>query len=104
MPPIARPMLAALLAALLLPGPLGAATFRDRNVDGRWYEGRAVSTTYGAYDCQIKFHGDRVFIRLAGLEIVGILEDEVLTDPHEIRVNDPKRGVDWTLDCFNLGS
>jgi hypothetical protein len=104
-----RPLaIAALLGALaaLPPAPLAAATFRGRNVDDRWYDGRAVSTTYGAYDCQMKFHGDRVFMRLqgVGVELVGVMDDEVITDPHDIVVNDPLRGVDWSLDCFNLGS
>jgi hypothetical protein len=93
-----------LLLALLPASPLGAATFRDRNVDDRWYEGRAVSTTYGAYECLIRFHGDQVFLKLAGIQIVGVLDDEVIGNPHDILAHDPKRGVDWTIDCYNLGS
>ena len=78
--------------------------FRDRNVDDRWYEGRAVRNTYGGYDCRIRFHGDQVFLRLGGMQIVGVLDDEVITNPHEIIAHDPRRGVDWTIDCYDLGS
>ncbi len=90
--------------ALLLPAALSAATFRGRPVDDRWYEGRAVSTTYGAYECRIKFHGDQVYLRLGGVQIVGVLEDEAISNAHEIIAHDPRRGVDWTIDCFDLGS
>jgi hypothetical protein len=90
--------------ALLLPATMSAATFRGRPVDGRWYEGRAVSTTYGAYDCRIQFHGDQVYLRLGGVQVVGVLDDEVITNPHEIIAHDPRRGVDWTIDCFDLGN
>lgn len=90
--------------ALLLPAALSAATFHNRPVDERWYEGRAVSTTYGAYDCRIRFHGDQVFLQLGGVQIVGVLDEEVIANPHEIVAHDPRRGVDWTIDCFNLGS
>ncbi len=96
---------AAVTALVLAPGALDAATHDGRSVDDRWYEGQAVSTTYGAYKCQMKFHGDRVFFRLTGtgLEIVGVLDDEEIVDEHDILVHDPKRGGDWTLDCYNLG-
>jgi hypothetical protein len=94
-----------LAVACALPALTPAATLNGRSVDDRWYEGRAVSNTWGGYKCQMKFHGDRVFIRLegAGVEVVGVLDDEELTDPHEIVVHDPKRGGDWTLDCINMG-
>jgi len=101
-----RLWIAALLALACLPGALNAATFNHRSVDGKWYEGKAVSTTYGSYDCQVKFTGDRVQLRLAGstARVMGALDDEVITDPHEIVVHDQRRGVDWTLDCYNLGT
>ncbi len=100
-----RSPLAAALVLACLPGALAAATLNGRSVDGRWYDGRAVSTTYGGYHCQMKFHGDRVFIRLSGtgVEVVGVLDDEAIADEHEIVAHDPKRGGDWTLDCYNLG-
>ncbi len=81
-----------------------AATFEGRNIDGRWYEGRAVSTTYGAYRCQIQFHGDRVFFRPEGssVQVVADLDEEVISDPHDILARDPKRGVNWTLEVFNI--
>ncbi len=93
-----------LAAALTLPAAPRAATHDGRNVDGRWYEGRAVSTTFGSYACQIKFSGDRALIKLseAGIQIVGMLDEEGILDPHDIVVNDPKRGVYWTLDCFDM--
>ncbi len=102
MPRAARTVLAALLLALVAASPAFAASYNGRSVDGRWYEGKAVSTTYGAYDCRIQFHDNEVILDLSGLQIVGVLEEEVIVDPHEIRANDPKRGVDWTIDCFNL--
>ena len=89
---------------LVLPAALSAATFHGRPVDERWYEGRAVSTTYGAYDCRIRFHGDQVFLKLGGVQVVGELDDEVIVDAHEIVAHDSLRGVDWTIDCFNLGN
>lgn len=84
--------------------PARAAMYEGRNIDGHWYEGRAVSTTYGAYRCQIKFNGDRAFFKLDGssIQIVGMLDEEVITDPHDILVRDPKRGVNWTLEVVNL--
>ena len=101
-----RTCLAIALAApgLVLPAALGAATFHNRNVDARWYEGRAVSNTYGGFECRIRFHGDQVFLKLDGLEIVGVLDDEAISNPHEIVAHDPRRGVDWTIDCYDLGS
>lgn len=81
-----------------------AAMYNNRNIDGKWYEGRVVSTTYGAYRCQAKFNGDRVYMRIegSGVQVVGLLEDEVITDPHDILVNDPRRGVNWTLELHDL--
>lgn len=94
------------LAAVLCAVTASAAIYRGRRVDGRWYEGRIVSTTFGAYECQVRFDGERALIRLpgSGLQINGFLEDEVITDPHDITVEDPRRGVYWTLSVHNLGS
>ncbi|MBP8137587.1 MAG: hypothetical protein KAY61_05230 [Candidatus Eisenbacteria bacterium] len=93
----------AVVAAMAAPAAR-AAMYEGRNIDGHWYEGRAVSTTYGAYRCQIKFNGDRAFFKLDGssIQIVGMLDEEVITDPHDILVRDPKRGVNWTLEVVNL--
>jgi hypothetical protein len=94
-------------ACLALAVPLtapSAAVFKGRHVDDRWYDGQAVSTTYGAYTCRIKFHGDQVFLQMAGIQIVAVLDEEIIADPHEIVAHDPRRGVDWTIDCYNLGS
>jgi len=100
-----RSMLFVTLLFALLPAALAAATLDGKSVDERWYEGRAVNDDLGGYHCQMKFHGDHVFIRLieAGLDVVGVLDDEAISDPHEIVVHDPKRGCDWTLDCYDLG-
>jgi len=94
------------LAGLVLAGTAAAAVYKGRRVDGRWYEGRIVSTTFGAYDCQVRFDGERALVRLqgAGVQINGFLEDEVIDDPRQIDVEDPRRGVWWTLSVFNLGS
>ncbi len=83
-----------------------AASYKGRRVDGRWFEGRVVNTTFGAYDCQVRFSGERALIRLPALslQLEGFLEDEIITDPHDITVEDPRRGVFWTLSVFNLGS
>ena len=97
-------VLAAVVLALILPVAVTAAVYRGRSVDDRWYEGRAVSTTYGAYDCRIRFHGDQVYLRLGGVQVVGVLDEEVITNAHEIIAHDPRRGVDWTIDCYDLGS
>ena len=93
------------VAACLACAPAArAAMYEGRNIDGHWYEGRAVSTTYGSSRCQIKFNGDRAFFKPDGssIQIVGILDEEVITDPHDILVRDPKRGVNWTLEVVNL--
>jgi hypothetical protein len=100
------------IAALALVGALFAtsavaAIYKGRRVDGRWFQGRVVNTTYGAYDCEARFDGERVLLRLpsaGGLQINGFLEDEVIHDPRDISVEDPRRGVYWTLTVFNLGS
>ena len=90
--------------ALMVPAGAWAASYNGKSVDDRWYEGRAVSTTYGGYRCQIKFHGDRVFFRpeSGSVQVVAILDEEVITDPHDILARDPRRGVNWTLEVFNL--
>lgn len=94
------------LAGVLLATSGWAAIYKGRRVDGRWFEGRAISTTFGAYDCQVRFDGDRALIRLpaAGTQVVGFLEEETILDPHDITVYDPRRGIYWTLSVFNLGS
>lgn len=94
-----------LLLALAVAAGAAAATFKGRGIDERCYEGTATSTTYGRYECRIKFHGDRVFFRPEGssLQIVGTLDDEAIVDAHEIVAHDPRRGVDWTLDVRDLG-
>lgn len=94
------------LAGVLAAGSAAAAIYKGRRVDGRWFEGRIVSTTFGAYDCEVRFDGDRALIRLpsSGLQITGFLDDEVITDPRDITIEDPRRGVYWTLTVFNLGS
>lgn len=99
---IRLPGLAWAIALLALPAT--AATYQGHGCDDRWYDGKAVSTTYGAYECQIRFNGDRVYLKIpgSGLQIVGILDEEVISDPHEIVAQDPKRGVAWTIDCYNL--
>jgi hypothetical protein len=92
----------ALLMALA--APLAAATYHGRPVDDVWYQGRCLCYTYGQFDCQIRFHGDRAFIRIPseGIQVVGVLEDEAISDPHDVPVNDPKRGVNWSLDCLDM--
>ncbi len=81
-----------------------AATYKGKRVDARWYSGKAISTTYGGYDnVQIKFEGERVYIRVGGQQIVAFLEEESIRDPHEIACNDPKRGVNWVLSVYDLG-
>jgi hypothetical protein len=90
--------------ALASASPLAAATYQGRPVDDVWYQGRCLCYTYGQFDCQIRFHGDRAFIRIPteGIQVVGVLEDEIILDAHDIVVNDPKRGVNWSLDCLDL--
>lgn len=92
------------LAGVLLAGSAVAAVYKGRDVDGHWFEGRATNTTFGAYDCEVKFNGDRALIRLraSGLQIVGMLEEEVILDPHDITVYDPLRGIYWTLSLHDL--
>lgn len=81
-----------------------AASYQGKRVDARWYSGKAISTTYGGYDnVQIKFEGERVYIKVGGQQIVAFLEEEAIHDPHEIACNDPKRGVNWVLSVYNLG-
>lgn len=85
--------------------PAQAATFNGRLVDDVWYQARCLCYTFGAFDCMVRFHGDRAFIKIPseGIQVVGILEDEAIADPHDVLVNDPKRGVNWSIDCLDLG-
>lgn len=99
-------MAALALAGLLVAGASLAATYHGRRVDGHWFNGRILNTTFGSYDCQVKFDGDRATMKLhsSGLQIVGFLEDEEIFDPSDITLYDPRRGVYWTLSVHNLGS
>ena len=99
-------MAALAMGVLLLASSSLAATHGGRRVDGRWFDGRIVNTTFGAYDCQVKFDGDRATLKLASsnLQIVAFLEEEEIFDPSEITLYDPRRGVYWTLSVHNLGS
>jgi hypothetical protein len=93
------------LAGVLCAASAIAATYKGRRVDGRWFEGRATSTTYGSYTCQVRFDEDHAMVKLAsqGMQIEMFLEDEVISDPHDITAYDPRRGVYWTLSVQNLG-
>lgn len=104
MPRLLIRILSAAILCLLLVPPVFGATYKGKGVDSRWYSGKAVSTTYGGYDdVQIKFQGERVYIKVGGSQIVAFLEDEAISDPHGIECNDPKRGVNWVLTVRNLG-
>ena len=94
------------LLGLVLAGSSLAATHKGRRVDGRWFEGRIVNTTFGSYDCQVRFDGDRATLKMpsSGVQIVGFLEEEEIFDPRDITLYDPRRGVYWTLSVHNLGS
>ena len=83
-----------------------AATYQGRCVDGHWFEGRATNTTFGSYNCEIRFADDRAMLKITslGIQIETFLDDEVISDPHDITVYDPRRGVYWTLSVSNLGS
>ena len=100
----AAAVLSAIAMIAALAAPLSAATFLGNPVDDVWFQGRCLCYTYGQFDCQIRFHGDRAFIRIPseGIQVVGVLEDEAILDPHDVFVNDPKRGVAWTLDVLDL--
>jgi hypothetical protein len=81
------------------------ASYKGRHVDGRWFEGRVMNEDFGAYDCQVRFHDDRAMVRFTSLnlQMEGFLEEEAIADPHRITLYDPRRGMYWTLDVFNLG-
>lgn len=101
--PIVRIAVTLALSLGLVPLAM-AATYKGKHVDARWYSGKAVSTTYGGYDnVQIKFEGERVYIKVGGQQVVAFLEAESIHDPHEIECNDPKRGVNWVLSVYDLG-
>ena len=101
-----RWMAALTLAGLLLAGASLAATHKGRRVDGHWFEGRITNSTFGTYDCQVKFDGDRATMKLhsSSLQIVAFLEEEEIFDPGDITLYDPRRGVYWILSVHNLGS
>jgi len=97
-------------AALVIALTLGlvtaasAATYHGKPVDSRWYTGKVVSTTFGGYDnVQVRFEGERVYIKIGGTQIVAFLEEEAIHDPHDIACHDPKRGVNWVLSVYDLG-
>lgn len=94
------------LAGVLCAATSFAATYKGRNVDGHWFDGRATNTTFGSYNCQIRFADDRAMVRIPslGMQIETFLDDEAISDPHDITVYDPRRGVYWTLSVRNMGS
>jgi len=93
------------VALALLADAAQSATYKGRQVDGHWFEGRVENDDFGAYDCQVRFSGDRAMIRLLNynLQLEGFLDEEDIGDPHRVRLHDPKRGMYWTLDVFNFG-
>ena len=97
-------LLLLVLAGMLVAGTAMSAVYKGRRVDGHWFKGRAINSTFGAYECEVKFDGDRGFVRVpsAGLQIVVFLDEEVILDPHDITAYDPRRGVYWTLNQYVL--
>lgn len=99
-------LIAAVVAvALCAVGAAGAATYKGRNVDDHWFQGRVVNNDFGAYDVQVRFREDRAQVKFVqyNFQMEGFLEEEVISDPHRITVYDPLHGVYWTLDVFNFG-
>lgn len=101
-----RIVIAAVVAAGWFAAAAGAATYKGRNVDNHWFQGRIVNNDFGAYDCQVRFRDDRAQVKFVqyNFQMEGFLEEETIGDPHRITVYDPLRGVYWTLDVFNFGS
>ena len=97
--------IAALLIAVLT-AAAGAATFRGRNVDGRWFAGSAFNQYAGRYDdVRIKFSGETAYVRFgSGSTLMLSLREEVIADPTEIEADDHRRGLHWMLKVQDLGS
>ena len=92
------------LAALACASTAVAATYQGRNVDGRWFQGRIVNNTFGAYDTWVRFQEDRVFYGQpsGASHFLGTLEQEEISDTHDIRVYDDRRGIWWSLQVYHL--
>jgi hypothetical protein len=91
-------------AAALCAATAGAATYRGRLVDGKWFQGRIVNNTFGAYDTYVKFSGDRVLYGSpsGASHFLGTLEEEEIADPRDIQVYDARRGIWWSVTVYNL--
>lgn len=98
------PCVLALAAGASFVAPASAADYGGRCVDGKYFNASAAASPYGTFeDVQVKFQGERVYIRFPhGLQIIAILEDERIDDPHEVIAQDDKRDLTWVLDVRGL--
>ena len=87
-----------------LPSPATPATYDGRVIDGHWYNGSAVNHLAGKFDdCRIRFESEKLYVKVpSGATIVGFMDEEIISDPHEIHVYDPKRSLYWIVDVVDL--
>ncbi len=96
----------ALIVLLAIPAtPAPAATYRGRDIDRRTWHCHASTNDYGIFrNAEVRFDGERAYLLLpSGPRIVLILEEEIITDPHQVVGYDHKRGLRWELDVLDLG-
>jgi len=101
----AAPILAATsLALLTLASSAIPASFEGKVIDGPWYNGSIVNHLAGKFDdCRIQFQSEKLYVKLpGGATIVGFMDEEIVIDPHEIHVYDPKRSLYWIVDVVDL--
>lgn len=82
-----------------------AAHYRGKNVDGTWYTGDISHPDFGTLrNVSVRFEGERVMVQFSGGgQINAHLDDEEISDPHEIPARDHRRGIVWTLSVRDLG-
>lgn len=100
-----RVALAVSTALILVASSAAAASFRGKSVDGHWYAGDISHPDIGTFrNVAVRFEGDRVMIQFAGGgQINAHLDDEQISDPHEIPCRDYRRGIVWELSVHGLG-
>ncbi len=103
---ILAPAALLVVAALAAARAAAPATFHGRSVDDRRYQASIVNADYGAYDdVEVRFHDETAYVYFhRGGRLVLMLEEAEITDPHEIRAYDPRRGITWEIDVKDLGA
>ena len=98
--PLSRLILLAVLASGFSPSLVVAATYNQRNIDGKRFNAQAFSYATGRwYDVQVQFSGDQASIYFPrGGRLIVVIDDEEIDDLDEISAFDYNRAEHWTID------